>query len=344
MVHLRLAGVRVIGLATAGDDAALRGLLAAGVMDGEAALSLEREPSFFAAAALEGEDHQTVVARHPVLGIQAMASRAVRARYLGGHPQGVAYLGGFRSHRRPGLDLLRRGFDALRSPAALHFASIVAGNDAARRLLCRGLPGLPLWTPLTPFHTFCLATRRGRTEAAAAPPRAILDCLDRNARRFPLAPCWRSLEAPGLVPDDFVAIRSGDRVIGCCAVWDQRPLRQSRVHTYRGPLRFVRPILGWLGAPRLPAPGRILPFGYLSHLYADGDDPAIARPLVDAALSRARARGLDALLWGAAPAHPLYPEMARRRGFRYDSILYAVSWNDDIPALDGIIHPEVATL
>ena len=66
----------LLDLATPADDAELRRLLRDNPMDGAIRVSLEREPNVGLAAAVEGEPHDTVVARDPATGrIVGMGSR-----------------------------------------------------------------------------------------------------------------------------------------------------------------------------------------------------------------------------------------------------------------------------
>ncbi len=69
-------------------------------MDGEIRVSLEREPNAFLAAAVEGEPHQTVVARDPVSGrIVGMGSRSVWNAFVNGEPRRLGYLSQLRVDR-----------------------------------------------------------------------------------------------------------------------------------------------------------------------------------------------------------------------------------------------------
>ena len=108
------SGVR-FELATPEHDAPLRRLLRENPMPGPISLSLEREPSFFAAAGLEGPEHQTIVALQGDR-VVAAGSISARPRFINGQPMRVGYLGALRldtSCRGQAL-ILRRGYDAFR--------------------------------------------------------------------------------------------------------------------------------------------------------------------------------------------------------------------------------------
>jgi hypothetical protein len=82
-------------LATSEDDAQLRRLLRENAISGSISVTLEREPSFFGAAAVEGREHQTVVALEQDR-IVAAGSISARHRFINGQPMRVGYLGALR--------------------------------------------------------------------------------------------------------------------------------------------------------------------------------------------------------------------------------------------------------
>ncbi len=245
--------------------------------------------------------------------------------------------------------------------------SIAADNLPARRLLERGTVGLPVYRPLCEVGTVVMpASRRdsgrmpqGVSRGSDALVPAIVDCLQRNLRRFRFAPFWSeddlrsATRTRGLDPTDFFVIRRGERVAACLALWDQREFKQVRVTGYAPGLKLARP---WLnatlriaGLPGLPAAGLALDLGYLSHLAVDDDDPESLRALIVAARRAARLRGLDRLALGLTTAHPLRNKLRLPLGCReYRSRLYLVhDGSRRLPASalgSGAPHVEVAIL
>src|SRR5438874_393944 len=74
-------------LASRADDAQLRAILAATPMPGRVSVSFRREPSFFDAAAVEGDFHQVVVCRDRREDrIVGFGCRGVRDRFVNGRP------------------------------------------------------------------------------------------------------------------------------------------------------------------------------------------------------------------------------------------------------------------
>ncbi len=362
----RQAGSTVVAAARPGDDDAVRELLRRRAMGGAIRLTLEREPSVRLAAGVEGERHHTVVARHRGTGrVLGMGSRAVRRVWVDGERVLMGYLGQLRlaPELTAGRRLLAAGYDACdrrRRDDELPYdlTSIVADNAPARRLLERGLPGLPCYHRLCRLITLTIpAIRRPPSPARRAGPiqpaseatlPAIVRCLDRNLRRYRYAPAWTEadLRSPtrtrGLEAGDFLVAGErgvpgrgdpgrGDpgRVTGCLAIWDQRGYKQVVVRDYAPALRRFRPLVNLLlaiaGRPRLPPPGHTLDLAYLSHFAVDGDRPEVAVELIRDARREAARRGLGYLVLSLTEANPMLA--AIRRGFparELESILYLV--------------------
>lgn len=353
-------GHRVLA-AGPGDDAELRALLREGSMDGVIRLALTREPRFELAAEVEGVRHHTVIVRdaatHRLLG---MGTRSVREVFHHGEPALLGYLGQLRA--APGVRHIRRTRDAFdhlaRSvrPDELPFdmTAIVSDNEPARRLLERGLPGLPVYRALTEAETLILPTaepvwRRARPlavrRAGAADLGRIVEFLQEQLRRYALAPRWTEAHlrerCRDLAVEHFALLEERGELRGVGAVWDQRAFKQVVVTGYqawlarvRGPLNAA---LRVVGQPALPPAGTSLALGYLSHFaMRDDDDVEGARALVEGLRRQARERGLAQLALTLAVDHPLRAGLRRRFAARpYRSILYAVCWQGRETRLPG---------
>ena len=338
------------------DEGALRELLRRQPLPGWITLGFEREPDYFAAAAMLGERHDVLLARHPgTEGMQAppiaICARAVQRVFVNGETRRLGYLGQFRTAEstKTGWQvyrLLRRGFEAVHrlhrdDELPYDITSILSDNHAARRLLCADLKGLPTYDAVGQLHTLVYRCRGGRKDrpspvienGSQVGLAAIADCLQRNYRRYQFAPVWDegALTRSGLRAENFLVIRSNDRVVACVAIWDQRAARQMVVHAYRRPVAATRSLINlfapWFGMPRLPPRGETLRQAWLSHLASDQDDPAHLQALLPAALEHAHRLGLEQLFLGLTGQHPLLP-VARgvRRHLVYRSDIYLVRW------------------
>ncbi len=365
----------IVDLAKPEDDPEIRRLLRDNPMDGAIRVSLEREPNAFLAAAVEGEPHHTVVARDPVTGrIVGMGTRAVWNAFVNGQPCRLGYLSQLRVDReaRGRRHLLAAGYAALRDlrgPDELPFdiTSIIADNETARRLLGRGVPGLPAYRELSGFVTLVLPAVRPSRRAARTPGTLIepgrpdllaeiAGCISRNRRRYQAAPFFSAeeLSSPersrGLAPEDFRVVLREGRVIGCLALWDQTGFKQVVVRGYAPQLARWRPWINRiprsLGVPRLPDPGEALPHATISHVAVDDDDSGIFQALVESAHAEACARRHAYVVIGLAAGHPWLPWLERRfRPRRYESMLYTVDWDGGAEPLDGRrAHVEAALL
>jgi hypothetical protein len=361
--------------ATPADEPELRRLLRDAPFAGAVSLSLEREPDFHQAASIEGDRHFVVAARAPGAGpggpLVGLGTRSVRTALVNGRRARLGYLGQLRAlgDGRGNVRAIRDGwalFRADRRPEELGFdlTSVVSDNAPARRLLERGLPGFPRYRPLGELVTLAFVPRRRRPRAPAVragaasdlPAIAALLAAEGRRRQFASCPTADDLASPerarGLAPGDFLLVERDGRLVGCAALWDQRPFRQVVVRGYGSLLAAARPILSLvgrpLGIPRLPPVGATLAAAFLAFLAVEADDGEVFAALLDHALARGAARGLDQLLLGLAADHPLLPVAAARPHRRYRSTLYAVHFEEGAPdagALDGrTLGPEVATL
>jgi len=361
------------------DEPGIRRLLRESPFAGAVSLSLEREPDFHAAAAVEGDRHDVVVGRAPDGAVVGLATRSVRTAFVNGTPARLGYLGQLRAAGagRGNVRAIRDGFALLRAarrPGETPFdlTSIVSDNLPARRLLEAGLPGYPTYRPLGGMVTLALparSSRRRRSAAGLAVAEAsrlaeVAALLQAGAPRRQFAPCLTEADLAGsealrgLGPGDWLVVARGGRPAACGALWDQRAFKQAVVRGYAPALSALRPvisILGPLGAalglPRLPPVGAPLDVAFLAFTSIDPSEPdpaAALDALLDAALARAAARGLGTLLLGLAEDHPLLATARRRPHRPYRSTLYAVHFEDGAAAaeaLDGrTLGPEVATL
>jgi hypothetical protein len=344
-------------LATPADDGELRAVSAATPMPGTIALSFRREPSYFAAAVVDGRFRQVVAARDWQSNrIVGFGSRSVGARYVNGRPAEIGYLSSLRfleAHR--GLGLLARGYAFFRKlhedgRTPLYLTTIASDNRTALAVLTSGRAGLPRYHFAGRYRTAAIRLSRARkagSRGAAVEIRparvedlpAVLDFLSRVGPRRQFFPCYeagdffsdqgafRDLAAEDLL----LAFREG-HLMGTLAGWDQYRFRQMVVHGYGGLLRRMRPLYnvwaGVRGLPRLPPPNE--PVRYLIAalpLVAD-DDPIVCRELLSTLLRRKSGGPWKYLLVGMHESDPLLAAVRRHPAVWYTTNLYLVCWQD----------------
>lgn len=348
-----------------GDDADLRDLGAL-AMPGPVSLSLRAGPDRRHAERVQGERRSVVVVRRrDDARIVACGSRSVRRLWMNGTVRRVGYLTGLR--KTPGVLVPRRlvaeAFDRLLSmrradECDYDLTSIMRDNAPARRLLERGVPGLPRYARIGAMVTLTVPARAGAT---ATPPLRrlgdadvprVAELLGRQARRAHGRPHWtpEALRCPercrGLDPGSFVGYEDGGRLVACGAVWDQRAFKQVVVGGVAPALARWRPLVNLAcrcgGRVPLPRPGDGLSAVYASHLAVPDDRPEIWPILLRGLQCLAARRGAGAVVLGLPAPH----RSVARRGaaWRSHSVIYTVRHGEP-PALDGRpVWPEAAVL
>jgi hypothetical protein len=363
---VRRGGV-VFSCAGAADEDEVRALLARVAMGGRYRLCFER-----------GEDalrplgptlsHATMIARDEASAAAVgVYERVTRPAFVDGTPVALPYLAALRiapSHRRR-LALLRAGFDSLRplarkDEAPFALTSIGSENQAARRLLTAGLPGLPRYEPAGALSTFALRCTGARSHEIESASQRDFDALSaflnaRNATRQ-FAPVWSApqlaqLALDGLEPEHVLIARRGGAIIGSLAVWDQAARRSTVVRAYPRAIGMLRPLINLagpvIGLPRLPREGAPLRQATLALLAVADDDDAVFLRLVDAALTQASARGLSVAALGLPTEHPWRARLLkRRRALEYRTELFRVVAQDTTlaPLDTRPPQPEIALL
>lgn len=365
------AGGIVYRRAEPADDADLRAALRDNAMNSWVSLSLDREPSFFAAENLMGESVAVIARKEiPPYSAVGMYSCAFLPAHVNGKPERVGYLGGLRVNapyrRRPRI--VKNGFASIpvlvpnRGTVPFWFTSVAHENYRARRLLEAGLDGMPKYRPEGVLETLAIATKQGKARGLLqqAEPKDVpgfADFFNRQAASYQFAPVLTEKwlhglsNRKGLGLNDFWLVKDGQDVRGCMALWDQRAIKQTVARGYRFPLNALRrPYNVWASATgrvKLPAPGQSLEHVYLAFMAFDARADDAAVDAVREGLVRARAKGAAAGVVGLSAANPLAGKLkASLRAHSYDTCIETVSWHDQpAPSLDGrAAQPEVALL
>ena len=160
-------------------EAAIRRLLRENPMRGAISLTLEREPDYFGGADIAGASDQTIVAFEDER-LVCMGRCTTRTVWINGQIRRAGYLAELRldASVRGRFDLVRDGYRFFQrlqetTPADVYFTSIAADNERARRLLERGVSGLPRYAHSGDLTTLLISTRRSLLER-------MKDALSRN--------------------------------------------------------------------------------------------------------------------------------------------------------------------
>lgn len=351
-------------LATERDDPDLRRLLRENPLPGSISLSFEREPCYFNAARVEGEFHQTIVARESDTGdVIACGNRSVRPLYVNEAVQDIGYMSQLRVNPAYGRGMyLARGLaDGFRKYHELHndgrapfyLMSVIEDNLPARRLLTSGLPGYPHAHEYTRLFTYAVYPVKPKRDLPLPPSmrivrghetfvEAIVDCLNRNNTRKQFAPHWTcdSLFQSNLSPADFFLALDDDHVIGCLACWDQSAFKQTVVRGYSGSLARWRKVINFLSRfgmlPYLPEPNTRLRHSYACHLAVDDDNPVVFESLLRKVYCYNLEHNYSYFMIGLTESNRLRKLVEAYRPLRYTSQIYLVDWDDDSDVLANI--------
>ncbi len=299
----------------------------------------------------------------------------------------VGYLGGLRldASCRGKTSAIRRGYDLFhqlheQDGPPIYFTSIVAENLPARRLLERGLDGMPTYRFIGEFVTLVIPRRRRinfhkptspvrkgnfREEMDCRPDLwlakttglAIVHLLNTDYQRDYQFHAGRSTgpqtnyvqksfkSSPHKTGIPLLARLSGISVNSKQAAVVQ-PVIANRI-------RWTRPLINlaaaFMGRPALPRVGQAIPQAFVSHLAVDPLRPQIADWLIRLLQGSAHKRNIDYLTIGFDARDPRLKHL--RKVFKpreYVSRLYVVHWDDGAKlaaSLDArLLFPEAALL
>jgi hypothetical protein len=357
----------VFELAQTRDDARLRACMAGVWMEGRMAVSFRREPSYFAASRLQGDDVQVIKCTDRVDGrIVGMGSRSMQRLHVNGAPQRLGYLADLRAtpEGRQGT-LLARGYRFLhelhrQAPVHYYLSLIFEGNQRAIDNLVGARARLPHYSPLgrlrTPAIRFDFAREPLRVDhtvferAKEDSMREIVAFLSTELPNKQFTPVvgdadfGASGRLQGLRADDFFIARRHGRIVACIAAWDQSNLRQTHIERYPAGLRLMRPIIN--AASRisplkpLPAPGQRVAHLYLCLAAVVDNDLPVFRGLLRHAYNALRTGPWHYAILGLHERDPLAAAFDDCRCIDAAGQLFLVHYPEDgdpRPRIDGRI-------
>jgi hypothetical protein len=355
-------------LATQADDAALRNLLAATPMEGAISLAFARQPSYFAAAEVDGRHVQVGVVRdgesQQVVG---MGSRAISLRYLDGVPTPIGYLSGLRlmPEFRGRSGLLARGYRFLRElhgdGAARFYLTTVAIDNPVGSVLTSARAGLPVYQACGGYHTLAISStsyvripelrdddieirKAEKTDRDAII--AFLNTCGPSRQFFPVYEQQDLFSDHGLLrglePADVLLAVSGTEIVGTLGSWDQRRFKQIIVQRYQKRLAALRPLYNaWATMrrqPVLPAAGSSLAARLAAIPVVRDQNQQVFRQLLRNLLHRLLQHGDRQLLVGLHSADPLLQVAQQLAGRDYETTLYLVYWPEESPDVRELLQ------
>lgn len=353
------------------DDAALRAALRDNVMQGGIAVSFRREPSYFAASAVQGVSAQVFKGVDGETGALAgVGGRFRLPAYINGALTDIGYLADLRVLPRYRIGMgLRRAFDFLRTlheaePLPLYTTMILKDNLPALNVLARGRAGMPPYLPQGFVHTPMLLMGRRRAPirlhgvsvrpAVAADIPQLFDFLHREHARYQFAPHYLPQDLNGgrlhgLNTGDFLLAFSGSRIVGALACWEQSALRQIHVEAYNGAWRWGKPLYnafaGVARLPKLPETGGKIRCGYVALRAVENGDSALFALLLRALYRRHCGSGLHYLVCPLHESDPLLPVVRDYARIDAGGHLFTVQFDETPYPLDARVpYIEAAAL
>ena len=331
-------------------------------MGGQVTVTFQREPSFFAAAAVEGGNQDVLTVRDAESNrLVGLGVCSVRDRYVQGRPQCVGYLSALRilpEFRSFGL--LCRGYRALRElplvkSASFHVTTVAEGNQRAIDLLTSGRVGLPFYDYLGRYFTFALSLRpqRGDWHGIEVRPATtddrdmIVPFLNSEGRTVNLFPCYGAADFfqpdatfKNLSPESISLAFRGGALAGVMGAWDQSRFRQVVVESYDPLRRFMRPAYNaWArirGMPTFPPAGHATKHLFAALPVIRGGEASIASALIGHLKHQSSRRQHTTLMIGAFERDPLCSWLKRQAVFSYVTRVYVVSWDRNSAALQQL--------
>ena len=363
--------------ATREDDGELRRILREYPSGGDVSLRIEKEPGYFEASEVEGDNDRVLVALDAetkrVVGVGAFYEKQ---SFVNGEAAWVGYLSNLRIEPayRGGRVLVagykeaKKLYEEQRSQ--LYLTTIMDDNVIAKRALTSGREGLPAYRDLGIFNTLILGVRRNPWAEAPVGVRvraareedvaAIVEFWNGEGRRrqfFPSYSAENLLSSAGLLrglsPGDLHIALDDKGICGTAAIWDQTSFRQWVIDSYSrraGLLRYpYNAYARATGRPTFPPAGTALDYRFLGLVCIRDDVAGVLEGLCRSAWAALAETSPGALvIAGFHRRDPLGRPFLALPNTLFRSRIYVVHWPDgeaDFAALDdGIPYLEVGSL
>ncbi len=325
-------------------------LLEDNAMQGDWELVMTRRPSYFSPRDDFGEIYPALARDGDTL--VGMCQLSIQSGWVNGEEARMGYLGSLRivPKYRNHLKVLQAGFSYLRQlPTPDHcYTSIAENNLLARRLLERGVEGLPLYRFLSSMSTLAISKSRGKDRGLwkVVPPEDYTDVIrffaqESASRQLAPALNLKAMQQTGIT---VLGSYQNGQLVACGMLWDQRAFKQVIVAGYSGRMKMLRPLYnafaGMTRRPQMPAAGEVVPQSFLSFL-ACTDDTKLP-DLIEEALLHCTT---PVMTVGLPSGHICTNDVIKRTGASvYRTRIYGVDLTA-APQWDGrIVWPEIALL
>lgn len=362
-------------LATESDDNALQRILFENPMEGDIRLTFQRNAGYFKGLAVEGKFNQVIVAREKASNeLIGFGTRSVRPVYINGSVCDIGYLNNLRLDKayRGGI-ILARGYrilkelhDDKRVPAYL--TTIFDQNKEIINLLTSKRAGLPTYQGFGLYNTFAISVSKVRKNykplleikrGSKSDIDEIVGFLNETGKEKQFYPYYTKedfLNNKEYLMDfninNFYIAYEGGEIAGVIGLWNQKKFKQTIVGGYDGNMKYYRYVYNLFarfgGISKLPAPGEILDFCYVSFIAVRNNNVNVFRELFNYVYIDTASSDCSFLIVGLHSKDPLTEALKDFPKINYKSRLFLVYWDDGIDffnSLDNRIpYLESATL
>lgn len=292
-------------LAQTEDDAELCACLANNHMGTGISVSFRREPSYFNACQIQGDEYTIIKCTDShcskIVGVGACFQLNA---FMNGQQHSVGYLADLRldEEARCG-SLLPRGYRYFKqlhnkNPLDFYYSLILSNNKHALQQLTSYRAGLPMYRSLgriltpaihldLPKSAIRLPGLHFKTANTSCLPE-VLSFIQKQYALKQFSPMYsiehfHSGRLAGLKPEDIYLAYRGNHIVATLAVWDQSNFRQTYLERYSTLLNSTRPFYNLLSklTPLKPLPqaGTCIPYVYFSMIAVENNDVSVFRAL-----------------------------------------------------------------
>ena len=286
------------GIASTEDDAQLRACMAKNHMGEDISISFRREPSYFDACKIQGDNYQIIKCVDSKEDrIVGLGSRFILTANINGHARHVGYLADLRGEAgvRNGT-LLARGYKYLhelhhQQPIDYYYSLVLSNNTYALKQLTSQRAGLPTYHSLGKILSPALHLDLPKAElkinglefsmATQAKLPEIFAFIQKQQSKKQFSPVYKlsdfgSGRLRGLSLEDIYVAYYRNNIVATIAAWDQYEFRQTHIEAYSNTMRLVKPFYNSMAklTPLKPLPnkGDRVPHLYFSMVAVENND------------------------------------------------------------------------
>ncbi len=279
-------------------------------MTGNISLTMERDPDYFINAGIQNQDVEIYVCRQQnrLAGVFSVGKRTV---FYNGSPKQLRYFSDLRIHPdfQKSMLLIRMSrflkSNKIVQENEISYAVIFSENKTMTDLIEKVDDHFLKKTSLlkfTLYGDYCsyvvpLSKRRKKRRSNLKIRKAEVEDIEtmqiffnKEAASKQLYPCYdfSCLDDSyyyELKINDFYLAFEEEKLVGITGVWDQRRFKQTKIYSYSGFLKSVRPLLNVVSKITrgfiLPEPGEKLNYFTLHTILTQDNDPKIFKDLLE---------------------------------------------------------------